>query len=42
MKEHRVGCLRIVVLGKIFGHKREKVAGESRRLQNEQLDTLYP
>jgi hypothetical protein len=30
------------VLRRIFGHKRDKVTGEWRRLHNEELYDLYP
>jgi hypothetical protein len=33
MEEHRLRVFENRVLGKVFGHKKEKVTGEWRRLQ---------
>jgi hypothetical protein len=35
MEEHRLRVCENGVLGKVFGHKREKITGEWRTLQNE-------
>jgi hypothetical protein len=38
----RLGVFEKGVLGRIFGSKREEVAGGWRRLHNEELHNLYP
>jgi len=40
-KERRLKVFENRLLWKIFGHKREEVAGGWRRLHNEELHTLY-
>ena len=40
-EERRLRVFENKVLKKIFGHKRDKVIGELRKLQNEELKDLY-
>jgi hypothetical protein len=40
-EEYRLRVFENRVLRRIFGPKRDKVTGESRRLHNEELDDLY-
>jgi hypothetical protein len=40
-EEHRLRVFENRVLGKIFGHKRNEVTGEWRKLHNEELTDLY-
>jgi len=39
--ERRLGCFESRVLRRIFGHKRDEVTGEWRKLHNEELCGLY-
>jgi len=41
-EERRLRVFENRVLRRIFGLKRDKVAGEWRRLRNEELNELYP
>jgi hypothetical protein len=41
MEEHRLKLFENTVLRRIFGTKREDVAGGRRRLHNEELRNLY-
>jgi hypothetical protein len=41
MEEYKLRVYENRVLGKVFGHKREEVTGEWRRLQNEELHNRY-
>jgi hypothetical protein len=41
MEEHRLRGFQNRVLRRIFGPKREEVAGDWRRLHNEELHNLY-
>jgi len=38
---HRLRMFENRVMGRIFGHKREEVLGDQRRLHNEDLHNLY-
>jgi hypothetical protein len=40
-EEHRLWVLKNRVLRRIFGRKRDEVAGEGRELHNEELNDLY-
>jgi hypothetical protein len=40
-EEHRLGVFEIRVLRRIFGPKRDEVAGEWRKLHNEELHDLH-
>ena len=40
-EEHRLGVFENRVLRRIFGPKRDGVAGEWRKLHNEELNDLY-
>jgi hypothetical protein len=40
-KEHRLGLFENRVLRRMFGHKRDEVTGEWRKLHNEELHNLY-
>jgi hypothetical protein len=40
-EEHRLRVLAYMVWGRILGPKRDKVTGEWRKLQNEELNELY-
>jgi hypothetical protein len=40
-QEHRLNVFENVVLRKVFGHKRDELTGEWRRLRKEELYDLY-
>jgi hypothetical protein len=40
-EEHRLSVFENRVLKRIFGHKRDEVTGEWRKLHNEELHNLY-
>jgi hypothetical protein len=40
-EDHRLEAFKNRMLGRIFGAKREEVAGDWRRLHNEELHNLY-